>query len=60
MRIARAGELFLTVDLGEMAVTMLSDGETTLPGRFLLGAEIAGEIPIPVRAFLVRGPEGCL
>ena len=60
MRIARAGELFLTVDLGEMVVTMLSDGETTLPGRFLLGAEIAGEIPIPVRAFLVRGPEGCL
>lgn len=60
MRIARAGRLFLTVELGEMAVTMLSDGETRLPGRFLTGAGVAGEIPIPVRAFLVQGPEGCL
>lgn len=74
MRIARAGKLFLTVELGEVTVTMLSDGETTLPARFLLDEDdrpldpaaltaadlVAGELRLPVRAFLVQGPGGCL
>ena len=72
MRILRAGERFLTLELGELTVTMLSDGETALPAdrlrgpdgaalADLSGADLVGaRLRLPVRAFLVRGPEGGL
>lgn len=61
MRVVRETALSLTVELGELSVTMLLDGETTMPGDCLRGAELAeGRLPLPVRAFLVRGRAGCL
>jgi glyoxylase-like metal-dependent hydrolase (beta-lactamase superfamily II) len=73
MRVLRAGRLFLTVELGELTVTMLSDGETAMPlahlrgpegplaGAELAGAELVeGRLRLPVRAFLVQGAAGCL
>lgn len=72
MRILRETGLTLTVELGALTVTMLSDGETRMPADCLrapdgaaLGPEaladpVAGELRLPVRAFLVRGPGGAL
>jgi glyoxylase-like metal-dependent hydrolase (beta-lactamase superfamily II) len=74
MRILRETALSMTVELGELTVTMLSDGETVmpldrlrgpgdvaLPGAALAGADLVeGKLRLPVRAFVVRGPEGCL
>jgi glyoxylase-like metal-dependent hydrolase (beta-lactamase superfamily II) len=72
MRIVRRTELSLTVELGDLTVTMLSDGETVIPvDRLrgpdgaaladLAGADLAdGKLRLPVRAYLVRGAEGCL
>lgn len=74
MRILAEGALSMTVELGELTVTMLSDGETAmpvdrlrgpdgaaLPRADLTGADLAGDkLRLPVRAFLVRGAEGCL
>lgn len=74
MRIVREGRLFCEVELGALSVTMLSDGETVMPldclrgreGVALTEAELAeadrseGKLLLPVRAFLVRGPGGCL
>jgi glyoxylase-like metal-dependent hydrolase (beta-lactamase superfamily II) len=74
MRIVREGVLFCEVELGELSVTMLLDGETTMPvgclrgpdGGVLSEADLAradlkdGALCLPVRAFLVRGPGGCL
>lgn len=73
MRVLRAGRLFLTVELGELTVTMLSDGETAMPVAHLRGPEgplaaaelagadlVAGRLRLPVRAFLVQGAAGCL
>lgn len=74
MRIVRAGKLSVEVELGASRVIMLMDGETTMPpdalrgpdGAALPAADLAGAdlqdgaLRLPVRAFLVRGPEGCL
>lgn len=74
MRILRQGRLSLEVELGDMTVVMLSDGETTMPahrlrgpdgaalaGDALAGADLAqGALRLPVRAFAVRGRDGCL
>jgi glyoxylase-like metal-dependent hydrolase (beta-lactamase superfamily II) len=72
MRILRETALSLTVELGDLTVTMLSDGETVMPvdrlrgpdGRpleDLAGADLeGGKLRLPVRAFAVRGPGGCL
>ncbi|MGL4235043.1 MBL fold metallo-hydrolase [Tabrizicola sp.] len=74
MRILRQGRLSMTVELGDLTVTMLSDGETVigtdrlrgsdgeeLAPEALAGADLAdGLLRLPVRAFLVRGPQGCL
>lgn len=69
MRVVRESPLSLTVELAELAVTMLLDGETTMGADCLRGPDgfalapgdlVAGRLPLPVRAFLVRGPEGCL
>lgn len=74
MRILRQGLLSLEVELAELSVIMLSDGETAMPlthlrgpdGAALPDAELAGadlldgKLRLPVRTFLVRGPEGCL
>jgi glyoxylase-like metal-dependent hydrolase (beta-lactamase superfamily II) len=72
MRLVRETALSVEVELGELTVTMLSDGETAMPVTHLRGADgdaladltgvdlVEGKLRLPVRAFLVRGPEGCL
>ncbi len=74
MRILRQTDLSLEVELGDLSVIMLSDGETgmplthlrgpdglALPGAALAGADLVdGLLRLPVRAFAVRGPQGCL
>ncbi len=72
MRIVRMGRLSVEVELGEMTVIALSDGETALPLSYLRGPDgaaladlgaadvVDGKLRLPVWAFLVRGPEGCL
>jgi glyoxylase-like metal-dependent hydrolase (beta-lactamase superfamily II) len=72
MRLGRETDLSVEVELGELTVTMLSDGETVMPATDLRdadgapladldGAELqGGKLRLPVRAFLVRGREGCL
>jgi glyoxylase-like metal-dependent hydrolase (beta-lactamase superfamily II) len=69
MRVVRETALSLTVELDELSVTMLLDGETTMPADCLRGPEgfapgpgdlVEGRLPLPVRAFLVQGPAGCL
>lgn len=74
MRIRRMGRLFCEVELQDLTVTMLLDGETVMPVEALLGPDGVplaaeglagadlreGKLRLPVRAFLVRGPGGCL
>jgi glyoxylase-like metal-dependent hydrolase (beta-lactamase superfamily II) len=72
MRLTRETDLSVEVELGELSVTMLSDGETAMPVTHLRGANgealddltqadlVEGKLRLPVRAFLVRGPEGAL
>lgn len=74
MRVVRETALSLTLEVSDLSVTMLKDGETTMPADCLRGPEGAalapedlapedlsgGRLPLPVRAFLVRGPSGCL
>jgi len=74
MRIVRAGKLSVEVELGALSVIMLLDGQTTMPldglrgpdGAALPAADLVGAdqrdggLHLPVRAFLVRGPGGCL
>jgi glyoxylase-like metal-dependent hydrolase (beta-lactamase superfamily II) len=72
MRVLRKTALSLEVELGDLTVTMLSDGETVMPPDRLRGPDgaaladltgadlVGGQLRLPVRAFLVKGPEGCL
>jgi glyoxylase-like metal-dependent hydrolase (beta-lactamase superfamily II) len=74
MRILRQGRMSMTVELAELTVTMLSDGETVMPVDSLRGPDgaalpdtdlagadlVGGKLRLPVRAFLVRGNEGAL
>lgn len=74
MRVLRQGPLSIEVELGDLRVIALSDGETVMPvthlrgaeGAPLSGAELAGadlaggKLRLPVRCFLVRGRDGCL
>ena len=74
MRILRETDLTLTGELADLTVTMLSDGETSLPGDCLIDSEgaaldqealasadlVQGALRLPVRAFLVRGGDECL
>lgn len=72
MRVLRETALSLTVELEELTVTMLLDGVTSMPPECLRGPEgagltdhtpgdlVDGRLLLPVRAFLVRGRDGCL
>ncbi|MGL5010374.1 MAG: MBL fold metallo-hydrolase [Paracoccaceae bacterium] len=69
MRVMRVGALSAEVQVGELTVVALSDGETAMPLTHLKGADAAmlgradvveGKLRLPVHAFLVRGAEGCL
>ncbi|WP_137112856.1 MBL fold metallo-hydrolase [Rhodobacter sp. SY28-1] len=71
MRVVRETERSLTVELDDLSVTMLLDGETTMGPDCLRGPDgayrgyapgdlVDGRLPLPVRAFLVQGPDGCL
>lgn len=74
MRVVRETDLSVEVELGDLSVIMLSDGETVMPpthlqgpdGAALTDAELAaaemtgGKLRLPVRAFMVRGRNGCL
>lgn len=69
MRVVRWTDQSLKVELGELSVTMLSDGETAVPVTHLQGADpgalagadlVDGKLRLPVRAFLVEGQGGAL
>jgi glyoxylase-like metal-dependent hydrolase (beta-lactamase superfamily II) len=72
MRLGRETELSVEVELGELSVTMLLDGETAMPVTHLRGPDgealsdlggadlVEGKLRLPVRGFLVQGPEGAL
>lgn len=72
MRVLQETDRSLTVELGELTVTMLLDGETVMPADCLRGPDgvgladhgpgdlVDGRLPLPVRAFLVHGRAGCL
>jgi glyoxylase-like metal-dependent hydrolase (beta-lactamase superfamily II) len=72
MRLGRETELSVEVELGDLTVTMLLDGETVMPVTHLRGVDggalgdlggadlVGGKLRLPVRAFLVRGREGSL
>ncbi len=72
MRIVRMGPLSAEVELGDLTVITLSDGETAMPLTHLRGVDgqalgdlagadlVGGRLRLPVRAFMVKGPEGCL
>jgi glyoxylase-like metal-dependent hydrolase (beta-lactamase superfamily II) len=72
MRLGRETKLSVEVELSELSVTMLSDGETFMPASHLRGPDgeawsdlagadlVDGQLRLPVRAFLVQGPDGCL
>lgn len=74
MRVLRETERSIEVELGDLTVTMLSDGETAMPVTHLRGPDgaalpeaglaaadlVDGKLRLPVRAFLVRGPGGGL
>ena len=74
MRVLRQGSLSMEVELGDLRVIALSDGETAMPVTHLrgpggdplsdpelAGADLAGgKLRLPVRCFLVRGRDGCL
>ncbi len=74
MRVMRVGALSAEVQVGELTVIALSDGETVMPlthlrgpdgaaldAAALAGADIGeGKLRLPVWAFAVRGSEGCL
>jgi glyoxylase-like metal-dependent hydrolase (beta-lactamase superfamily II) len=71
MRVVRETALSLTVELEALTVTMLLDGETVMPADCLRGPDgafqgygpgdlVDGRLPLPVRAFLVQGRDGCL
>jgi glyoxylase-like metal-dependent hydrolase (beta-lactamase superfamily II) len=72
MRLGRETEFSVEVELGELTVTMLSDGETVMPATHLRDADgapladlaaadmVDDSLRLPVRAFLVQGPQGCL
>jgi glyoxylase-like metal-dependent hydrolase (beta-lactamase superfamily II) len=68
----RETALSMTVELGDLTVSMLLDGETVMGADCLRGRDgaafqsynpgdlVDGRLPLPVRAFLVRGAAGCL
>ena len=74
MRIVRETDYSVEVELGDLSVIMLSDGETGMPTSSLHGPDgaplpaealasadlLAGQLRLPVRAFVVRGPAECL
>jgi glyoxylase-like metal-dependent hydrolase (beta-lactamase superfamily II) len=72
MRILRETKRSLTVELAELTVTMLLDGETVMPPDCLRGPDgaafagfgagdlVDGRLTLPVRAFLVAGRAGGL
>lgn len=72
MRLVRMGQLSVEVELGELTVIALSDGETAMPITHLRGTDgeawadldqadlVEGKLRLPVWAFLVKGPQGCL
>lgn len=74
MRVLRQGPLSMDVELGDLRVVALSDGETAMPVTHLRGPNgaplsdhelagadlVGGKLRLPVRSFLVRGRDGCL
>jgi glyoxylase-like metal-dependent hydrolase (beta-lactamase superfamily II) len=72
MRVRRIGRLSAEVQVGDLTVFALSDGETLMPVDRLRGADggpladltsadlVDGQLRLQVTAFAVKGPEGCL
>ncbi len=72
MRLVRMGRLSVEVEMGDLTVIALSDGETAMPVTHLRGRDgealadlaqadlVEGKLRLPVWAFLVKGSQGCL
>jgi glyoxylase-like metal-dependent hydrolase (beta-lactamase superfamily II) len=72
MRVRRIGRLSAEVQVGDLTVIALSDGETGIGTDRLRGADgaaladlsgadlVDGKLRLQVTAFAVKGPEGCL
>lgn len=73
MQLRRIGRLSAEVQLDQLRVFALSDGQTLMPATHLHGADGAlpaadlvhadmadGQLRLSVTAFAVRGPNGCV
>jgi glyoxylase-like metal-dependent hydrolase (beta-lactamase superfamily II) len=72
MRVKRIGRLSAEVQVGDLTVIALSDGQTVMPSTHLCGMDgapladlpgadlVDGQLRLQVTAFVVSGPEGCL
>jgi glyoxylase-like metal-dependent hydrolase (beta-lactamase superfamily II) len=72
MRVRRIGRLSVEVQVGDLTVIALSDGETVIGADRLRGLNneplvqldgadlVDGKLRLQVTAFAVKGPEGCL
>jgi glyoxylase-like metal-dependent hydrolase (beta-lactamase superfamily II) len=72
MRVVRIGQLSAEVQVGDLTVIALSDGQTAMPPTHLRGVDgapladltgadlVDGKLRLQVNAFVVKGPDGCL
>lgn len=74
MQVMRIGRLSAEVRVGDLSVIALSDGQTLMPATHLQGKDgaplpeaalqgadrVDGKLRLPVMAFAVRGPDGCV
>ncbi len=74
MQVKRVGLLSAEVQVGDLTVIALSDGQTVMPATHLRGQDgepldaaamagadlVDGKLRLQVMAFVVRGPDGCV
>lgn len=74
MQVTRVGRLSAAVQVGDLTVIALADGQTVMPATHLRGPDgeplaaaalagadrVKGKLRLQVMAFAVRGPDGCV